>query len=326
MLIRTDSMKFKFMISLILPMHILSLIIFIAAFIHCAHTVSFAGGKPDKKAAGLDAALEGRNIIRFSANDYSDKTPFIKGEFKEFDAAVVDIIDGGDFKRFMNENSPLLLKFCADEYFGALLLELAEIECKKLDCYVTSGEDDPRDAVRGSVYDFPAMLEFIEKIRVMNYEIKNAHKKIRIKSVHCAMNKENPARVARIIKRYDETAANDLLWLIKHLSADNFNKLKPTQIKELSQKADVVHKAIVKNRIKIIADHSLDDYIKSLMQLDIIKSLMAYFEKKLEFKTGIDHKNEIEKMKKAIIIKYIEYYAKYDLYNKGIIIFNESVL
>ncbi|HBC74088.1 MAG TPA: hypothetical protein DC017_04340, partial [Candidatus Wallbacteria bacterium] len=221
---------------------------------------------------------------------------------------------------------PLLLKFCADEYFGALLLELAEIECKKLDCYVTSGEDDPRDAVRGSVYDFPAMLEFIEKIRVMNYEIKNAHKKIRIKSVHCAMNKENPARVARIIKRYDETAANDLLWLIKHLSADNFNKLKPTQIKELSQKADVVHKAIVKNRIKIIADHSLDDYIKSLMQLDIIKSLMAYFEKKLEFKTGIDHKNEIEKMKKAIIIKYIEYYAKYDLYNKGIIIFNESVL
>jgi hypothetical protein len=304
----------------------ISLIIFIVAFIHCAHTASFAVGNPEKKAAGLDAALEGRNVLRFPANDYSDKTPFVKGEFKEFDAAVVDIIDGGDFKRFMNENGPLLLKFCADEYFGAMLLELAEIECKKLDCYVTSGEEDPRDALRGGVYDFPAMLEFIEKIRVMNYEIKNAHKKIRIKSVHCAMNKENPARVARIIKRYDETAANDLLWLIKHLSGDNFNKLKPPQRKELSQKAAAVHKAIVKNRIKITADHSRDEYLKSLMQLDIIKLLMAYFEKKLEFKSGIDHKNEAERMKKEIVIKYIEYYCRYDLYNKGIIIFNESVL
>jgi hypothetical protein len=62
------------------------------------------------------------------------------------------------------------------------------------------------------------------------------------------------------------------------------------------------------------------------MQLDIIKLLMAYFEKKLEFKSGIDHKNEAERMKKEIVIKYIEYYCRYDLYNKGIIIFNESVL
>ena len=307
-------------------MHILSLIIFIAAFIHCARSASFAGGKPGQKAAGLDAALEGRNMIRFAANDYSDKTPFVKGEFKEFDAAVVDIIDGGDFKRFMNENSALLLKFCADKYFGAVLMELAEIECKKLDCYVTSGEEDPRDAVRGSVYDFPAMLEFVEKIRVMNYEIKNAHKKIRIKSVYCDMNKENPARVARVIKRYDETAANDLLWLIKHLSGGNFNKLKSAQRKELSRKAAAVDKAIVKNRIKIIADYSEDEYLKSVMQMDLIILLMAYFEKLLEFKTGIDHKNELEKMKKAIVVKYIEYYCRYDFYNKGVIIFNESVL
>lgn len=307
-------------------MHILSLIIFIAAFVHCDHSASFAGGKPDKKAAGLDAALEGRNIIRFAANDYGDKTPFVKGEFKEFDAAVVDIIDGGDFKRFMNENGALLLKFCADKYFGAVLMELPEIECKKLDCYVTSGEEDPRDALRGRVYDFPAMLEFIEKIRVMNYEIKNAHKKIRIKSVYCDMNKENPTRVARIIKRYDETAANDLLWLIKHLSGGNFNKLKSAQRNELSQKAAAVHKAIVKNRPKITADYSPDEYLKSAIQMELIISLTAYFEKRLEFKSGIDYKNELEKMKKEIIVKYIEYYCRYDLYNKGIIIFNESVL
>lgn len=310
-------MKLKFMISLF---------IFMAAFIHYAHAAVFAAGKPAEKNGGLSAALEGRNMIRFPANDSSDRTPFVKGEFKEYDAALVDIIAGGDFKRFMKENGPLLLKFCADEYFGALLLELPEIECKKLDCYVTSGEEDHRDALRDSVYDFPAMLDFIEKIRVMNYEIKNAHKKIRIKSVYCAMNKENTTRTARIIKQYDETAADDLLWLIKHLSADNFNKLKAQQRKELSQKAAAVHKAIVKNRAKITADHSRDEYLKSSMQLDIIKLLMAYFEKKLEFKNGIDHKNEVERMKKEIIVKYIEYYCRYDFYNKGIIIFNESVL
>lgn len=182
----------------------------------------------DKKTKNTyEQALSGLKVLNMPADFNKNKARHaLKGEIGGYDAIVVDIGVHADFKWFIKENSALLLSFCEDKYFGALLFELPETECKILDCYVISGEQDARDALRASVYDAPAMLDFVEKIRLMNSEIKNAHKKIRVKSIYCGLNNENAVKLSRVIKNYDERAAADLLSMIGHLNADSFNKLK----------------------------------------------------------------------------------------------------
>ncbi len=285
----------------------------------------FAAGK--KKINIYEQALLGLKVLNMPADFNKDKARrALNGEIGGYDVVVVDIGVHADFKWFIKENSAMLLSLCEDKYFGALLLELPEAECKILDCYIISGEQDARDALRESVYDAPAMLDFIEKIRLMNSEIKNAHKKIRVKSIYCGLNIENTVKLSRVIKNYDERAAKELLSMIGHLNADGFNKLKASQRSELIKNADKIYKLVVDKKIKIVNDFSGAEYQKCERQMNIIKLLLTYMNKNLEFKNNIDAKNEDYKLKNEIISEYIDYYFKNDFYNKKVIIFNESIL
>lgn len=271
-------------------------------------------------------ALSGLKVLYLPSSDYGDKKKSIKGEFKRYDSVLINISIHADFKTFIKSNSDSLYDFCLENDFGAILIELPEIECKKLDCYVISGEEDPRDALRGSVYDSADMLGLVEKIRILNAGSKNAHKKIRFKSIYCAINREAGVKLSRLIKSYDEEAANDLLWLINHLSGEGYGKLKKDQRRELNEKAVKIEKAVVNFKDKIKTDLSANEAQKALLQSKIIKLLTVYNDKILEFKTNIDSKNEVEKIKKEIINAYIEYNAAYDFYDKKTIIFCESIL
>jgi len=271
-------------------------------------------------------ALSGLKVLYLPSSDYADKKNSIKGELKNYDSVLINISILADFKIFIKNNADTLYDFCRENDFGAILIELPEIECKKLDCYVISGEEDPRDALRGSVYDSADMLALIEKIRILNAESKNAHKKIRFKSIYCAINREAAVKLSKLIKNYDEEAANDLLWLINHLSGGGYGKLKKGQIKELNEKAVKIEKAAAKYKDKIETELSANESQKALLQTKIIKLLTVYNDKILEFKTNIDSKNDIEKIKNEIISAYIEYNVSYDFYNKKTIIFCESIL
>ncbi|OQA78380.1 MAG: hypothetical protein BWY32_02007 [bacterium ADurb.Bin243] len=270
-------------------------------------------------------ALSGLKVLYLPSSDYADKKNSIKGELKNYDSVLINISILADFKIFIKNNADTLYDFCREKDFGAILIELPEIECKKLDCYVISGEEDPRDALRGSVYDSADMLALIEKIRILNTESKNAHKKIRFKSIYCAINREDAVKLSRLIKNYDEEAANDMLWLINHLSG-GYGKLKKGQRKELNEKAVKIEKAAEKYKDKIETGLSANESQKALLQTKIIKLLTVYNDKILEFKTNIDSKNDIEKIKNEIISAYIEYNVNYDFYNKKTIIFCESIL
>lgn len=300
---------------------------FVFAFILTALNPAavFAGNK--KKINTYERALSGLKVFNMPADFNKNKARrALKGEIDCYDAIVVDIGVHADFKWFIKENSDMLLSFCEDKYFGALLLELPENECKILDCYIVSGEQDPRDALRTSVYNTPDMIGFIEKLRIMNSEIKNAHKKIRVKSIYCGLNIENTVKLSRVIKNYDERAAADLLSMITHLNEDGFNKLKKAQRSELIKTAEKIYKSVIDIKSKINNDFSEAEYLKCERQMNIIKLLLTYMNKKLEFKSNIDAKNEAGELKKEIIAGYIDYYLKNDFYNKKIIIFNEAIL
>lgn len=304
-----------------------SVIALVFVFILNAADPAAVFAESEKKINIYEQALSGLKVLNMPADFNKDMARHtLKGEIGGYDVVVVDISVHADFKWFIKENSEMLLSFCEDKFFGALLLELPETECKILDCYIISGEQDARDALRGSVYDAPDMLDFIEKIRLMNSEIKNAHKKIRVKSIHCGLNNENTVKLSRVIKNYDERAAADLLSMIGHLNADGFNKLKSAQRVELIKKAEKIYKSVVDKKIKITNDFSEAEYLKCERQLNIIKLLLTYMNKNLEFKSNIDAKNQADKLKKEIIAGYIDYYLKNDYYNKKVIIFNESIL
>lgn len=281
---------------------------------------------PAGKGEDLAAALEGRKFLRLRSNGLSGKKTIVAGEFKDFDAVVVDVIDAGDFRRFMTENRKTLLEFCAGEFFGALLIELPAAECKKLDCFVLSGEEDPRDAVRGSVYDTPSFLEFVENVRMMNCETKNARKKIRIKSIYCGLNEEEAYRTLRLVRYADPAAAGGLARLISHLTGDNFNKLNEAQRAEIMRDATDAGAALARAAGRVKAGFSEEEFVKCSLQLDILKSLAECYRKRIEFKKGIDNADALEKTRTGVVIKCVRYYAENDFYNRGIMIFNESLI
>ncbi len=274
-----------------------------------------------------EQALSGLKIFNMPADFNKDKARrALSGEISGYDVVIVEIGVHADFKWFIKENSAMLLNMCEDKHFGALLLQLPEAECKILDCYIISGEQDARDALRGSIYDAAAMLDFIEKIRIMNSEIKNAHKKIRVKSIYCGLNIENTVKLSRVIKNYDERAAECLLSMITHLNAEGFNKLKKAQRDELVRKADRIYKLVIDKKIKIINDFSEAEYQKCERQMNIIKLLLNYMTKNLEFKSNIDAKNKADKLKKEIIAGYIDYYLSNEFADKKAIVFDETIL
>jgi|GEM_PF-6249335 len=295
------------------------IVLAIAVCLNIFSTQVFAAGP------GLKSELSEIKSCFINGGDYNSKA-IPPGLLNEYGALVINIGETVYEKNFLKNNESLLEDFCAIDGFGLILMELADDECKKIDCYIKSGEEDPRDALRKSIrWDIPEMASFIEAVRIINEKNKNPREKISFRGVAPELSAERTARFIRIASLYDRENAEKFKAIVAHLRVESYTKLDDGDKKEIKSVFKKIKKSIESKKKRITADFSAEEFSLAQAELKTFESLIEYIDFAVKKPAGIDSKNQLIKLRNDVIINNIHYFLK-AFKNKKILIFNESIL